>query len=108
MTGSRVADGDAVVLGEVVIRLRDHGPAPVRRAGADPVASWCRYEAELRSYPVVAERGVTVWEAVYRLVGMHRALLERRWSAGCIAAPQPGDHGLVPPAATGRARGWRS
>ena len=39
------------------------------------------FEAELEDYPVLRESGRTAWEAVNRLVGAHRALLERRWSA---------------------------
>jgi hypothetical protein len=66
---------------EVVIRVRDHGPAPVRCGGGGLVESWRRFEADLPCYPVVSERGVTPWEAVFRLVAMHRAVLERRWSA---------------------------
>ena len=38
------------------------------------------YEARLADYPVLVETGRTPWEAVNRLVGAHRALLERRWS----------------------------
>jgi hypothetical protein len=40
-----------------------------------------RFEAALADYPLVRELGRTPWEAVNRLVGAHRALLERRWSA---------------------------
>jgi hypothetical protein len=36
------------------------------------------FEASLADYPLV-ESGRTAWEAVNRLVGGHRALLERRW-----------------------------
>jgi hypothetical protein len=68
------------VLSDVVIRVRDHGPAPVRLPSADLIEPWCRFEAELPSYPLVCERGVTPWEAVYRLVANHRSVLERRWS----------------------------
>ena len=38
-----------------------------------------RFEASLADYPLVRELGRTPWEAVNRLVGGHRALLERRW-----------------------------
>ena len=67
---------------EVVIRVRDHGPPPARIAGGEPVESWRRFEADVPSYPLVSERGATPWEAVFRLVAMHRAVLERRWSRG--------------------------
>ncbi|MBE2317827.1 hypothetical protein DVA67_017730 [Solirubrobacter sp. CPCC 204708] len=40
-----------------------------------------RFEAEVEGYPLLRESGRTPWEAVNRLVGAHRALLERRWSA---------------------------
>ena len=73
-------DAGACACCEVVIRVRDCGPAPVPRGSGEPVEPWCRYEAELPSYPVVSERGTTPWEAVFRLVGMHRVVLERRWS----------------------------
>jgi hypothetical protein len=45
--------------------------------GAELVAD--RFEASLADYPLVRELGRTPWEAVNRLVGGHRALLERRW-----------------------------
>jgi hypothetical protein len=76
--GSRAFGPDAFC--EVVIRVRDHGPAPVRCGRQGPVESWRRFEADLPSYPVIAERGMTPWEAVFRLVAMHRAVLERRWA----------------------------
>ena len=38
-----------------------------------------RFEATLEDYPMLRELGRTPWEAVNRLVGAHRALLERRW-----------------------------
>ena len=41
-----------------------------------------RFEASLADYPLLREVGRTPWEAVQRLVGAHRDLLERRWS-GC-------------------------
>ena len=37
------------------------------------------FEAELEDFPLLRETGRTAWEAVNRLVGAHRALLERRW-----------------------------
>ena len=42
-----------------------------------------RFEASLEDYPLLREVGRTPWEAVHRLVGAHRALLERRWAAEC-------------------------
>jgi hypothetical protein len=52
----------------ITIRVRERGPADKR------------FEAALADYPLV-ESGRTPWEAVNRLVGAHRGLLERRWSA---------------------------
>src|SRR4051794_8127555 len=49
----------------VTIRVRELGPADRR------------FEAALADYPLV-ESGRTRWEAVNRLVGAHRGLLERR------------------------------
>lgn len=40
-----------------------------------------RFEASLEDYALVRGSGRSAWEAVNRLVGAHRALLERRWSA---------------------------
>jgi len=40
-----------------------------------------RFEAALEDYPLLRELGRTPWEAVNRLVGAHRPLLERRWTA---------------------------
>jgi hypothetical protein len=54
---------------EVVIRVTDRGHG---------------FEAELADYPVLREAGATPWEAVHRVVADHRALLERRWSAGAL------------------------
>ena len=42
------------------------------------------FEAELVDYPALREAGATPWEAVHRVVAGHRALLERRWSAGAV------------------------
>ena len=53
----------------VSVEVRDLGPD----------AGW-RYEAELTDFPALREVGRTPWEAINRLVGSHRALLERRWS----------------------------
>jgi hypothetical protein len=36
------------------------------------------FEAELADYPL-RESGRSAWEAVNRLIGAHRELLERRW-----------------------------
>jgi hypothetical protein len=52
----------------VVIRVRECGLADER------------FEAALGDYPVLVESGRTPWEAINRLVGGHRALLERRWA----------------------------
>jgi hypothetical protein len=54
---------------DVVIRVTDRGQ---------------RFEAELADYPALREAGATPWEAVHRVVAGHRALLERRWSAGAV------------------------
>jgi hypothetical protein len=53
---------------DVLIRLSDRGEG-----------EW-RFEASLQDYPLLRELGRTPWEAVNRLVGGHRALLERRWA----------------------------
>jgi hypothetical protein len=50
----------------------------VRDRGADLEAD--RFEAVFEDYAVLRELGRTPWEAVHRLVGSHRALLERRWA----------------------------
>jgi hypothetical protein len=52
----------------VVIRLRECGPTDEA------------FEAALADYPLLREFGRAPWEAVNRLVGAHRAVLERRWS----------------------------
>jgi hypothetical protein len=53
----------------VTVEVRDLGPETA-----------FRYEAELEDFPVLREVGRTPWEAINRLVGSHRGLLERRWS----------------------------
>jgi hypothetical protein len=75
-----VVIADRVLAGEVTVRLFDRGAEPAWREGGGPYRQWERYEAELEGYPAVRELGVTPWEAVHRLVSMHRGLLERRWS----------------------------
>jgi hypothetical protein len=50
----------------------------VRDRGTDLGAD--RFEAALEDFPLLRELGRTPWEAVNRLVGGHRALLERRWA----------------------------
>ena len=81
MTADEAKPHDGVELGEEVIRVRDRGPEPEWHQDRRFFGPWWRYEAELASYPVVRELGTTPWEAVYRLVAMHRTVLERRWSA---------------------------
>jgi hypothetical protein len=40
-----------------------------------------RFQAGLEDYPLLREFGRSPWEAVNRLVGAHRGLLERRWTS---------------------------
>jgi len=40
-----------------------------------------RFKARPADYPVLVERSHTPREAVNRLVGAHRALLQRQWSS---------------------------
>lgn len=82
MSGSDSAVRHSVVIGDVVIRVRDLGPEPAWHADRTLFGPWHRFEAELPSYAVVSERGMTPWEAVHRLVSNHRPVLERRWSCG--------------------------
>jgi hypothetical protein len=65
---------------DVVIRVRDRGLEPEWHTDRRLCGPWCRYEAELVSFPVVRELGMSPWEAVHRLIANHRAVLERRWS----------------------------
>ena len=71
------ADGSCAVepalVTMVAVAVYDRGPVADRGE---------RYEAQLAGYAVVQARGGSPWEAVRRLVGSHRALLERRWSGG--------------------------
>ena len=64
---------DPVPVTIVAVAVYDRGLSPERCE---------RYEAQLAGYSVVQARGVSPWHAVRRLVGEHRALLERRWSGG--------------------------
>jgi hypothetical protein len=60
----------------LAVAVYDRGPSADRGE---------RYEAQLAGYAVVQARGGSPWEAVRRLVGSHRALLERHWSE--VAGP---------------------
>jgi hypothetical protein len=68
-----------VMAGGLTVRVFDRGPEPPSHQDGRQ-GPWRRYEAELEGYAAVRELGVTPWEAVHRLVSMHRGLLERRWS----------------------------
>jgi hypothetical protein len=85
---------------EVVIRIRDLGPLP----GPAELGAEDRFEAELPDYPVACGYGASPWAAVHRLVGVHRAVLERRWSSGALADRATGSGGFEPSATGGRAR----
>ena len=67
--GVFAAEGVGVL--RVAVVVRDRGV----EFGAE------RFEASLADYGLLRELGRTPWEAVNRLIGAHRALLERRWSA---------------------------
>src|SRR4051794_1630897 len=79
MSSHQAESSDRLEVGDVVIRVRDRGPEPSWHADRRLFGPWCRFEAELASYPVVRELGMTPWEAVHRLVSNHREVLERRW-----------------------------
>jgi hypothetical protein len=70
VSGQRFATEPARLLSVSVV-VRDRGAD----CGAD------RFEATLEDFPVLRDVGRTPWEAVNRLVGGHRAMLERRWMA---------------------------
>jgi hypothetical protein len=72
---------ERVLAGEVTVLVFDRGAEPAWREGGGRYRRWQRYEAELEGFAAVRELGVTPWEAVHRLVLLHRGLLERRWSA---------------------------
>jgi hypothetical protein len=71
---------ERVPAGEVTVRVFDRGDEPAWHADGGRFGPWWRYEAELEGYAAVRELGCSPWEAVHRLVSMHRGLLERRWS----------------------------
>jgi hypothetical protein len=66
---------------DLAVRVYDRGPEPEWHKDRRSFGPWWPYEAELVDYPAVREPGMTPWEAVHRLVSVHRVLLERRWSA---------------------------
>jgi hypothetical protein len=72
--------GERVPAGELTVRVFDRGPEPAWHEDGRRFGSWRRFEAELEGYAAVRELGRSPWEAVHRLVSMHRGLLERRWS----------------------------
>ena len=79
--GARAADGgERVQVGTVSLVVYDRGPEPGWHEDRRLYAPWRRFEAELEGYAAVRELGASPWEAVHRLVSMHRGLLERRWS----------------------------
>jgi hypothetical protein len=65
----------------VSVVVRDRGPEPDWHRDRRLYGAWLRFEAEFEDYSALRELGSSPWEAVNRLVGAHRALLERRWSA---------------------------
>jgi hypothetical protein len=65
----------------VTLVVYDRGPEPAWHADRGLYGPWLRYEAEPADYAAVSEFGGSPWEAVHRLVSIHRGLLERRWSA---------------------------
>jgi hypothetical protein len=69
MTGELFAAKYALAA-SVSVEVRDRGPAFEDR-----------FVAELADFPALREVGRSPWEAVHRLVGEHRSLLERRWSS---------------------------
>lgn len=80
MSATEGAD-DRVVVAEIGIVVYDRGPEPAWHEDRKLFGPWSQYEAELVDYPVLRELGTTPWEAAKRLLGQHRGLLERRWSA---------------------------
>jgi len=63
----------------------DRGLEPAWHKDRRLYGPWWRYEAELAGFEAVRELGTSPWEAVYRLVANHRALLARRWSEESVA-----------------------
>jgi hypothetical protein len=63
----------------VTVSVRDRGPA----FGSE------RFEAELEGFSLVRGPGASAWEAIRELIGLHRALLERRWSEGANFTTTP-------------------
>ena len=71
---------DRKVVTEIGVVVYDRGPEPAWHENDRKLfGQWWRYEAELVDYPVLREGGMTPWEAVNRLFGAHRVLLEPRW-----------------------------
>src|SRR3954468_16752769 len=80
LEGVAVVMEERVLASELTVRVFDRGEEPAWHRDEELFGPWWRYEAELEGYAAVRELGVTPWEAVHRLVSMHRGLLERRWS----------------------------
>jgi hypothetical protein len=78
--GVVVVTDERVAVGELTVRVFDRGFEPACDVDGRVCGSWRRFEAELEGYAAVREFGCSAWEAVHRLVSMHRGLLERRWS----------------------------
>jgi hypothetical protein len=76
----RLRSGDRRPVATIALVVFDLGPEPEWHKDRRPHPVWHRYAAEVESFPALREVGRSPWEAVSRLVGGHRALLERRWS----------------------------
>jgi hypothetical protein len=86
MSLGSVNGADRTPVVELSMVVYDLGPEPEWHGDRSLFGPWRRYEALLPSYPAVRGSGTTPWDAVRRLVGDHRALLERRWSTRGPAA----------------------
>jgi hypothetical protein len=71
---------ERVAVGDLTVRMFDHGPEPAWHEDRSLYGPWQRYEAELAEDATVRERGGSPWEALHRLVSNRRAELERRWA----------------------------
>jgi hypothetical protein len=71
---------DDTHVAKIAIIVHDLGPEPEMHMDRRLFPPWYRYAAEVESLPAVREVGLTPWEAVSRLISLHRGLLERRWS----------------------------
>lgn len=81
MSGRLGVAAEPVTVLNVSFVVRDRGPEPEWHKDRRLYGPWWPYEATVVDFDAVRELGMTPWEAVHRLVGNHRTLLERRWSA---------------------------